>query len=65
MLQRLSVKEIAKIYNANRKTIQKRIYNIYQKADVHSFAQLEEYCSHAQLDSYIPYRLPEKSIQFI
>ncbi|URQ59919.1 helix-turn-helix transcriptional regulator [Pantoea alhagi] len=65
MLQRLSVKEIAKIYNISPKTIQNRIYNIYQKADVHSLAQFEEYCSHAQLDSYIPYRLLEKGIQFI
>ncbi|MBS6057649.1 MAG: helix-turn-helix transcriptional regulator [Pantoea sp.] len=65
MLQRLSVKEIAKIYNISPKTIQNRIYNIYQKADVRSLNQFEEYCRHAQLDSYIPYRLLEKGIQFI
>jgi len=65
MLQRLSVKEIAKIYNISPKTIQNRIYNIYQKADVHSLAQFEEYCRHAQIDSYIPSRLLKKGIQFI
>ena len=65
MLQRLTVKEIAKIYNISPKTIQNRIYSIYQKADVHSLSQFEEYCRHAQLDSYIPYRLLEKGIQFI
>ena len=53
MLQRLSVKEIAKIYN------------IYQKSDVHTQQQFEEFCKYAQLDSYIPDRLIAKGIQFI
>lgn len=65
MLQRLSVKEIAKIYNISTKTIENRIYNIYQKSDVHTLQQFEEFCKYARLDSYIPDRLIAKGIQFI
>ncbi|WP_411705933.1 helix-turn-helix transcriptional regulator [Edaphovirga cremea] len=65
MLQRLSVKEIAKIYNISSKTIENRIYNIYQKSDVHSLQQFEEFCKFAHLDNYIPDRLLAKGIQFI
>ncbi len=54
MLQRFTVKEIAKIYNVSNKTIENRIYNIYQKANVHTQQQFEEYCKYANLDNYIP-----------
>ncbi|HEN3568547.1 TPA: helix-turn-helix transcriptional regulator, partial [Yersinia enterocolitica] len=65
MLQRLSVKEIAKIYNISTKTIENRIYTIYQKSDVHTLQQFEEFCKFAHLDNYIPDRLVAKGIQFI
>ncbi|MDN0117963.1 LuxR C-terminal-related transcriptional regulator [Yersinia frederiksenii] len=65
MLQRFSVKEIAKIYNISTKTIENRIYTIYQKSDVHSLQQFEEFCKFAHLDNYIPDRLVAKGIQFI
>ncbi|CAM3370959.1 LuxR-family transcriptional regulator [Xenorhabdus nematophila ATCC 19061] len=65
MLQRHSSKEIAKIYNISHRTIENRIYNIYQKANVHSIQQFEEFCRHSQLDSYIPERLITKGILFI
>ncbi|AJJ12603.1 bacterial regulatory s, luxR family protein [Yersinia rohdei] len=65
MLQRFSVKEIAKIYNISAKTIENRIYTIYQKADVHTLQQFEEFCKLANLDNYIPDRLVAKGIQFI
>ncbi|QHA87928.1 helix-turn-helix transcriptional regulator [Serratia rhizosphaerae] len=65
MLQRFTVKEIAKIYNVSNKTIENRIYNIYQKANVHTQQQFEEYCKYANLDNYIPDRLITKGIQFI
>lgn len=65
MLQRLSVKEIAKIYNISTKTIENRIYTIYQKCDVHTQQQFEEFCQFEQLDNYIPDRLVAKGIQFI
>ncbi|HDM8434944.1 TPA: PAS domain-containing protein [Yersinia enterocolitica] len=65
MLQRLSVKEIAKIYNISTKTIENRIYAIYQKSDVHTLQQFEEFCKFAHLDNYIPDRLVAKGIQFI
>ncbi|CDG20438.1 LuxR-family transcriptional regulator [Xenorhabdus poinarii G6] len=65
MLQRRSNKEIAQIYNVSRKTIENRVYNIYQKADVHSIQQFEEFCRQLQLDSYIPERLIKKGVLFI
>lgn len=65
MLQRRSVKEIAKIYNISTKTIENRIYTIYQKSDVHTQQQFEEFCKVAHLDNYIPDRLVAKGIQFI
>ncbi|CNH33343.1 helix-turn-helix transcriptional regulator [Yersinia pekkanenii] len=65
MLQRFTVKEIAKIYNISTKTIENRIYTIYQKADVHTLQQFEEFCKLAHLDNYIPDRLVSKGIQFI
>lgn len=65
MLQRLSVKEIAKIYNISTKTIENRVYTIYQKCDVHTQQQFEEFCQFEQLDNYIPDRLVAKGIQFI
>ncbi|MEX0446638.1 helix-turn-helix transcriptional regulator [Xenorhabdus sp. SGI246] len=65
MLHRFSNKEIAKIYNVSHKTIENRIYNIYQKANVHSLQQFEEFCKHLHLDNYIPERLVTKGILFI
>ncbi|CDH03362.1 LuxR C-terminal-related transcriptional regulator [Xenorhabdus bovienii] len=65
MLHRFSNKEIAKIYNVSNKTIENRIYSIYQKSDVHSLHQFEEFCRHLHLDNYIPERLIEKGILFI
>lgn len=65
MLQRYTNKEIARLYDVSNKTIENRIYNIYQKADVHTLQQFEEYCKQVNLDSYIPVRLIEKGIQFI
>ncbi|WP_338636039.1 LuxR C-terminal-related transcriptional regulator [Erwinia persicina] len=65
MLQRLSTKEIARIYNLSHRTVENRIYNIYQKAGVHTLSQFEEYCRQAGLDNFIPDRLIEKGIQFI
>ncbi|MDC9598220.1 helix-turn-helix transcriptional regulator [Xenorhabdus anantnagensis] len=65
MLNRFSNKEMARIYNVSSKTIENRIYNIYQKSDVHSPQQLAEFCRHLHLDNYIPERLVEKGIRFI
>jgi len=65
MLQRLSTKEIARIYNLSHRTVENRIYSIYQKAGVHTLSQFEEYCRQLGLDNFIPDRLIEKGIQFI
>lgn len=65
MLQRLSTKEMAIIYNISPKTIENRVYSIYQKAEVHTLRQFEEYCKEASLNNYIPDRLMEKGVLFI
>ncbi|WP_340621316.1 helix-turn-helix transcriptional regulator [Xenorhabdus siamensis] len=65
ILQRRSNKEIAQIYGVSPKTVENRIYNIYQKANVHSLQQFEEFCRDLQLDSYIPERLIEKGVLFL
>ncbi|MEH2919583.1 helix-turn-helix transcriptional regulator [Samsonia erythrinae] len=65
ILQRFSNKEIARKMNVSPKTIQNRIYNMYQKAGTHSLPQFEEFCRHLGIDSYIPNTLIEKGIQFI
>ncbi|MHA7847297.1 helix-turn-helix transcriptional regulator [Serratia sp. D1N4] len=65
MLQRYSTKEIATLYSLSNKTIENRIYSIYQKADVHTLQQFEEHCKQTDLDRYIPERLVEKGIRFI
>lgn len=65
MLQRYTAKEIASIFNVSVKTIENRVYTIYQKADVHSLKQFEEYCIAHSLENYIPARLMKKGINFI
>lgn len=65
MLQRHTAKEIATIFNVSAKTIENRVYTIYQKADVHSLKQFEEYCIAHGLENYIPARLMKKGINFI
>ncbi|MBP2171031.1 DNA-binding CsgD family transcriptional regulator [Erwinia toletana] len=65
MLQRLSTKEIANLYDVSHKTIENRVYNIYQKAGVHTLRQFEGFCKHNNLDNYIPDRLIAKGILFI
>lgn len=65
LLQRCTTKEIARAYGLSHRTVEDRVYNLYQKAGVHSLRQFEEYCREAGLDNYIPPRLLEKGIQFI
>lgn len=65
LLQKFSVKEIARIYKITAKTVENKIYNIYQKADVHSSHQFEEYCKKEGLDNYIPERLIKRGVRFI
>lgn len=65
LLQHHNTKEIARIYDLSPRTVEHHIYTLYQKADVHSFRQFEEYCRESGLDNYIPPHLLEKGIQFI
>ncbi|WKV52329.1 helix-turn-helix transcriptional regulator [Dickeya fangzhongdai] len=65
MLRRFSSKEIARKFNVSHKTIENRIYNMYQKAGVHSLNQFEEYCRDSGLESFIPHSLIAKGILFI
>ncbi|GAB7260683.1 hypothetical protein DaDZ19_23500 [Dickeya ananatis] len=65
MLRRFSSKEIARKFNVSHKTIENRIYNMYQKVGVHSLNQFEEYCRDCGLESFIPHSLIAKGILFI
>lgn len=65
ILQRFSNKEIAKRMNVSYKTIENRVYNMYQKAGAHSLNQFEAFCHHLGLDNYVPPSLIEKGIQFL
>ncbi|WP_345831520.1 PAS domain-containing protein [Erwinia sp. HDF1-3R] len=58
-------KEMANIYSLSVKTLENRIYSIYQKAGVHSLRQFEEFCENTHLGNYIPGRLIQKGIHFI
>ncbi|MFV8756861.1 helix-turn-helix transcriptional regulator [Nannocystaceae bacterium ST9] len=51
--------------NVSPKTIENRIYSMYQKAETHSLPQFEEFCRHLGIDGYIPNSLMQKGIQFI
>ncbi|ACS86966.1 helix-turn-helix transcriptional regulator [Musicola paradisiaca] len=65
MLRRFSSKEIARQFNISYKTIENRIFNIYQKSGVHSISQFEEYCRTNHLDNYIPHSLITKGVFFL
>ncbi|UYA59156.1 hypothetical protein NAL19_926 [Pectobacterium sp. F1-1] len=65
LLQRFSNKEIARKMNVSPKTIENRVYNMYQKTDTHSLQQFEAFCRDLGIDGYIPRSLIEKGIQFI
>ncbi|TQI80164.1 regulatory LuxR family protein [Serratia fonticola] len=65
MLQRHSTKEIANLYKLSAKTIENRIYNIYQKAGVHTLQQFTDFCRQTSLDNYVPLRLLKKGILFL
>ncbi|MFC3394526.1 helix-turn-helix transcriptional regulator [Brenneria rubrifaciens] len=65
ILQRFSNKEIARKMNLSPKTIENRVYNMFQKAEVHSLSQFEEFCRQREIDGYIPESLIGKGIQFI
>ncbi|CCP05813.1 helix-turn-helix transcriptional regulator [Erwinia amylovora] len=65
LLQRLTAKEIARLCKLSQRTVENRIYTLYQKAGVHTLCQFEEFCHQAGLDHFIPDSLIKKGIQFI
>ncbi len=65
ILQRFSNKEIAKRMNVSYKTIENRVYTMYQKAGAHSLGQFEAFCHGLGLDNYVPPSLIVKGIQFL
>lgn len=62
LLRGLSAKDIARINNVSHKTIGNRVQAIFQKADVHSFRQLEEFCRVNHITDYIPPHLLKKGL---
>lgn len=65
LLKRLSRKEISKVLGTALQTVQNRIGEIYQKADVHSQIQFEEFCKHHNLENYLPHTLLNRGVRFI
>lgn len=62
LLHGLSAKDIARINNVSHKTISNRVQAIFQKADVHSLRQLEEFCRLKGIFDYIPPHLLKKGL---
>ncbi|WP_312241234.1 helix-turn-helix transcriptional regulator [Pantoea sp.] len=62
LLRGLTAKDIARINNVSHKTIGNRIQTIFQKADVHSFRQLKEFCRYKGISDYIPPHLLKKGL---
>ncbi|WP_345997652.1 helix-turn-helix transcriptional regulator [Sodalis praecaptivus] len=63
--QNLSAKEIAKRLNISHRTVENRLYVMYQKADVHTQEQFIEYCKATGLDQYIPSDFIRKGVQLL
>ncbi|CAK9886085.1 MAG: hypothetical protein XXXJIFNMEKO3_02509 [Candidatus Erwinia impunctatus] len=62
LMQGLSPKEIANVKNIALKTVNNRIYTIFQKADVHSLRQLEAFCHEHGFTNYLPPHLLKKGL---
>lgn len=65
LCRRFTAKEISKAYGVSPKTIENKIYTIYQKAGVNSLRQFEEYCTLNNLDNYIPARIIKAGLSFL
>lgn len=62
--QKFSAKEIAQILQISYRTVENRVFSIYQKAGVHSLSQFIEFCKNAGLDNYIPHNFLHKGVVF-
>ncbi|MEM6159343.1 LuxR C-terminal-related transcriptional regulator [Erwinia sp. P6884] len=62
LLQGISAKEIAQINGISLKTVSNRIQIIFQKANVHSQRQLEEFCRTQGFADYLPPHLLRKGL---
>lgn len=65
LMRGLSAKEIARVRSNTVKTINNRIQNIFQKADVHSLSQLKAFCHEQGFANYLPPKLLKKGITLI
>ncbi|SFN20897.1 PAS fold-containing protein [Izhakiella capsodis] len=65
LMRGLSAKEIARVRTNTVKTINNRIQNIFQKADVHSLSQLKAFCYEHGFANYLPPKLLKKGITLI
>ncbi|PIJ48435.1 hypothetical protein BL250_15505 [Erwinia sp. OLTSP20] len=65
LMRGFSAKEIARLRSNTIKTINNRIQNIFQKAEVHSLKQLKEFCHEHGFSTYLPPRFLTKGITLI
>ncbi len=54
VLQSMTSKNIAKKLNRSHRTIENKLQQIYQKADVHNLSQFQAFCKEKGYDRYIP-----------
>ena len=65
LMKNLSQKEVASHLGLSAKTINNKMQNIYRKTGVNSVSALYEFCSHKNLQNYIPEFAINKGIKFI
>lgn len=61
----LSSKETARRLGISHRTVENRLYIIYQKAGVHNIYQFRDFCRDINLDYYIPHQFLKPSIRII
>lgn len=64
LLQKLTAKEIAQILHISYRTVENRVFTIYQKSGVHSLSQFTEFCKNTRLNNYIPHDFLQKGVVF-
>ncbi|WP_392391895.1 helix-turn-helix transcriptional regulator [Pantoea stewartii] len=65
LMKNLSQKEVVNHLGLSAKTINNKMHNIYRKKGVNSVSALYEFCSHKNLQNYLPEFAINKGIKFI
>lgn len=63
-IQKISAKEIAAKLNISHRTIENRLFTIYNKIEVNSINGLIKYCHNVWLNNYVPKKLIREGVNF-